>query len=1028
MSFFRVKKAQLLIAPAILLALFVGWAIAAPSPDAIGIRVVPNPKHFSALRWYQDQGFKGSPQSLTVDGYRAIRDGRTVYIDASNVVEAAPANSRLTVGDSLYTNIFIISYNQDAEKETEDIFGRILSHWKFNNNIDSIGICRGDSGTSRTCGDSVGCWPLSSNYNDSRNNGLNGAGSNVTFVDGGVKFNGTNSQVNFGNRPEFEVTDKFSIVANIYPTGAGTPSSGGIIVNREGEYEIARFADGTIRWAIGSPGANGTTTTWYWRNTGYVAPLNQWTNVILTYGGQSVIVYANGEVVQKYDFTGSNLVADVHQAMDDLRIGARDPGIVQYFDGIISGVRLYKRTLSQQEVASSASNSCSIDSDCSENSYCSSAKGALSRDTVRLADLNDLNERLAAYKAANGGLCPKLEAGSYLPNKSVSTWPSWQETLGKALGTSLPFDPINQMGACAGFNAQTCWNEATRAFADPTPADADFNLPDGSRAYVYLSSPNGQQCSFYVNTESGLTCNSAGQCTIGVNLGAPAPFATASNPGAATNTPPNIVNINMPTAIRFAPYQGFIQAEDSDDDNLTWTLTTIGDWSSWVAPTLQVSPANEYQRKLVSSKSGNLGNYSFEVKVDDGHGGIATSSGIVRVGNYCDDQDGDGYGACPNCGKSKGCINDGNDCDDTPGPHLFNGTFGPVNINGNQINPNQNDDCTQYDGIDNDCDGLVDNHATTSIVIGTSVQDMETVDPLSGWPIGWSGSGQASSFTGVSAAQNRTPGGSKSVLLHQDANRFYGGVCTQAICTDPNFAANRGCRWDPAGGGHCYFPNGDGCHDSSVKGNYLGVDYKADYDNGQSICWGNTNTVMWGYMAYDLSTFPFNVGDTYILQYYYKGVNNFQNSNYYSLSFSPGWQSYCYGQGGLAYNPCNTYYVPYSGYRTLPGDPGNCSDYNLGGVINWPLANSCICLPLKNSLANQTDCFPSISGAGISDGTYNDWTYKSSSFFYSNALNNVKNVLGNRQLIFGMAFGYNDTGPGSDVYIDDLSLLKCNNN
>jgi hypothetical protein len=94
------------------------------SPDAIAIRVISNPEHFSALRWYREQGFSGSPQSLLVDGYEAVRDGRTVYVDAGNVV-----------GNELHTNIYIISYNQEAESATVDIFGKILSGWKFNTNF-----------------------------------------------------------------------------------------------------------------------------------------------------------------------------------------------------------------------------------------------------------------------------------------------------------------------------------------------------------------------------------------------------------------------------------------------------------------------------------------------------------------------------------------------------------------------------------------------------------------------------------------------------------------------------------------------------------------------------------------------------------------------------------------------------------------------------------------------------------------------------------------------------------------------------
>ncbi len=105
---------------------------AAVSPDAIAIRVIPNPEHHSILRWYAEQGFSGSPQSLLVDGYEAIRDGRTVYVNAANVDLAT---------NNFYTNIYLISYNQEAEGTTQDIFGQIVKQWKFNTNLDAPGQC-----------------------------------------------------------------------------------------------------------------------------------------------------------------------------------------------------------------------------------------------------------------------------------------------------------------------------------------------------------------------------------------------------------------------------------------------------------------------------------------------------------------------------------------------------------------------------------------------------------------------------------------------------------------------------------------------------------------------------------------------------------------------------------------------------------------------------------------------------------------------------------------------------------------------
>lgn len=95
--------------------------------DAIAVRILPNPENYSIERWYREQGFVGSPQSLTVDGYEAIRDGRTVYVNAANITGTNPY--------TLYTNIYLISYNQNSAAQTADILGRIVSQWKFNNNL-----------------------------------------------------------------------------------------------------------------------------------------------------------------------------------------------------------------------------------------------------------------------------------------------------------------------------------------------------------------------------------------------------------------------------------------------------------------------------------------------------------------------------------------------------------------------------------------------------------------------------------------------------------------------------------------------------------------------------------------------------------------------------------------------------------------------------------------------------------------------------------------------------------------------------
>jgi len=111
--------------------LFLAWPIIglraqSSGSDAIAVRIIPNPNHYSITRWYESRGFQGAPQLLKVDGYEAIRDGRTVYVNAANVNLA---------NNKIYTNIYLISYNQNPGVGTGDILGQIIARWKFNDNL-----------------------------------------------------------------------------------------------------------------------------------------------------------------------------------------------------------------------------------------------------------------------------------------------------------------------------------------------------------------------------------------------------------------------------------------------------------------------------------------------------------------------------------------------------------------------------------------------------------------------------------------------------------------------------------------------------------------------------------------------------------------------------------------------------------------------------------------------------------------------------------------------------------------------------
>lgn len=155
--------------------------------------------------------------------------------------------------------------------------------------------------------------------------------------------NGSGRALSMGDRSSLRMGATFTIEAWIRPTAAGTGGAGGgIIVNKEGEYEIARFADGTIRWAFANSNPG-----WTWIDTGYVAALDEWTHVAVSYDNGTVRTYANGTLVHTYE--GAGALGDV-DGRNDFRVGARE-GAEQGFIGLIDEVRVWNVARTGAQIA-----------------------------------------------------------------------------------------------------------------------------------------------------------------------------------------------------------------------------------------------------------------------------------------------------------------------------------------------------------------------------------------------------------------------------------------------------------------------------------------------------------------------------------------------------------------------------------------------------------------------------------------------------------------------------------------------------
>ena len=129
--------------------------------DAIGVRVLPNEDYLSPLAWYEAQDFTGSPSETTVDGYEAVQDGNTYYVSAANFVDSFSTS----VISTLYPNIYVISFNENAGSDTEEIMSRILDNWRFNAETDlndvlivsDLNLCKSASSYPQIDGEYVSC-------------------------------------------------------------------------------------------------------------------------------------------------------------------------------------------------------------------------------------------------------------------------------------------------------------------------------------------------------------------------------------------------------------------------------------------------------------------------------------------------------------------------------------------------------------------------------------------------------------------------------------------------------------------------------------------------------------------------------------------------------------------------------------------------------------------------------------------------------------------------------------------------------
>jgi len=110
----------------------------------------------------------------------------------------------------------------------------------------------------------------------------------------------------------------------------------GTLVTKPAQYRVARFPDGTLRFAFSH------TTGFGWVNTGVVIPYQHWSHVAITYDNGLVNTYLNGRLMHTRQLTGTLTLAEDPNA--PLTIGGR-ADVLATLIGTYDDVQIYDQAM-----------------------------------------------------------------------------------------------------------------------------------------------------------------------------------------------------------------------------------------------------------------------------------------------------------------------------------------------------------------------------------------------------------------------------------------------------------------------------------------------------------------------------------------------------------------------------------------------------------------------------------------------------------------------------------------------------------
>lgn len=970
--------------------------------DAIAVRIIQNPNHYSVARWYANQGFQGSPQSLVVDGYEAIRDGRTVYVNAANVTST-----------SIYTNIYLISYNQEPGVKTVDILGQLIAHWKFNNNLvessdpaPSCSISALSCGSDSDCSKEQQCADSSSLASSScvlkeTKHCLVDTDCPTNFFCDSLKAKISRDMQRLGRVGELqEAIYKFKENNEHYPLlSAGTylanysisvwPSWSQVLLS---DLVTAQSLSDPVN-RLGACSGFDLKTCWNKDAQQFVNPPlanASGDNVLKLPEGSYAFVYSTNNNGSRY-----NLCSTLETQTTPYRFSPNDPllnspcltvagaggqasntppelvsqslsgPVSQEFTGYIEVLDRDNDPLTWKLTTSSSSN------------WAGWSQGPILKDT------SNPNQK-KIYAAQSGG------PGTYNLNLEV------KDGRGGDLNTSTPIKILSSLPFIEAENGEYV--------LDPTiPVNYSFFFTspyfNNAANFYQVDQTAG---SFNLLADLNKTFSSLGSNKYEVNYSGLIPlsrkfYQTADSAyqikvidkygnssiknfkiKVIVNNP--LLNWNCDASVRLnSKYECLLGL--SNQGNYSLDYSTIGSLPSWLTLGITSTSTSLFGTPTATSS------FPVNIKVTNDYGASSSKSFILQTNNYC----GDGKKQSPNTEGRGGLYNDGReDCDGaegitkevsdsnislqygcqtgigstTPNPILTNDYCvfrSPVNEGGycgdgycqRIINKSNRENCFNCPV---DCGVCLTSDILTNV-------DFETIATGTGFPIDWAETHYYNAMVSVSTSTARS--GQNSVWLHQDPDYYWPGTCNEITCNHLAAAAPYGAPYCSWAASTCSFSDVDQNGHSS-------------YANGSPLVWGNANRVMWGNVHYSIGSLDFKKDDIYLVSFYYRGTTT--NPLSVSLSSSIGWDNEC---GSMSDQSILKPGWSWTGSTITPAlAPGdNPCKSNFGAPCADQPGHCCAQAPF------QRKCYGSGDLLSIEAGHYASWHKYTGGFVFDDEIN-----------------------------------------